>query len=92
MAETLPGWEAPVHGGMTDTPMAKGVPLLFFAGNMLGSLFLALCLVQIEPVWSVLALLGGGVLYVLVRIGTAIEPRLAGILSEWWSYSRRYEG
>ena len=92
MAETLPGWSAPVYSGLAEPPMFKGVPLMFFGADVLGSLFLAVCLVQIEPVYSVLTVLAGLVLYGIVFVGMKIEPRWWRILCEYVGYATFYEG
>ena len=93
MAETLPGWSAPVFTGMAEPPQYKGVPLLFFASDVLGSLFGALCLVQMgQVVYAVEWLLGGAFLYVVMRIGMKIEPRWWRITLDYLGYAERYEG
>jgi NADH:ubiquinone oxidoreductase subunit 6 (subunit J) len=68
------------------------VPLLFFAGNLLGTLFTALCLVQVDPIYSVVALLGGACLYGVVYVGTRIEPRWVGMVLDYLGYAQAYEG
>jgi type IV secretory pathway VirB3-like protein len=92
VADTLPGWEAPVFHGMAETPMFHGVPLIFFVCNLLGTLFVAFLFVLIIPIYAVLVVLAGVGLYGLVRVGTHLEPRWGRILCEYVTYRTRYEG
>jgi type IV secretory pathway VirB3-like protein len=93
VADTVPGWTAPVFQGMADPPQYKGVPILFFAGNLLGSLFTAVCLIQAgQIVYAVMALGGGGVIYLGMLVGCTIEPRFLGLWWDYVTYTNRYEG
>jgi hypothetical protein len=66
---------------------------MFGAFDVLGTLFTALCILQTDQVvYAVEAVLAGGLLYVAMRIGCAIEPRWLGITWEYLTYSNRYEG
>ena len=82
---TTEGWEAPVFHAMTQTPTYRGVPMAFFAGNFLVSLFITF------TVWWP-AILVGLLLYGIAYVGTWYEPDWLGILGDYCSYTTHYEG
>jgi len=83
MLVTVDGWEAPVHQAMTQPPTFAGVPMGFFAADVLGSLAVA-------PYWWP-GLVVGLLLYGIAWLGTQVEPRWLGILWQYLGYAHTYE-
>jgi hypothetical protein len=78
---------------MAEPPLFKGVPIMFFACDLLGTLLAAVCLLEIAHVVYAVLVVGVGVMvYLVVLVGRKIEPRFTRIAWEYWSYRRRYEG
>jgi type IV secretory pathway TrbD component len=93
MDAELPGWEAPVFQAMTTPVLSCGVPLIFFAADALGTLFLALLLgMLVHLMAGVSVILLGALLFGIAWVGTKIEPRWLSMLVECLTYQREYEG
>jgi type IV secretory pathway VirB3-like protein len=85
------GWATPIFQGMTEPAHFHGVPLLFFAFDMIGTMFLGAILLQLEPVYAVEVVLAGAGLYGLVWLGTAIDPYFWAMVGEWLHAHPLYE-
>jgi hypothetical protein len=88
----LAGWEVEVSHAMLTPPTFFGVPMMFFAVDALGTLFVAMMSTLVDPMaWLPVCIVGVG-LYGIAYMGTQLEPHWPGMLWEYLSYAAHYEG